>query len=850
MRQLPHSAVGSRLPSTYRPPGTSSVAPANGLPGQSYRQVGNRIAESRAAQQTYTPPRATGTYKAPPTRPPATYTRGGIPFDSYSHPDPFVQMPTYGGKYDPVVYNSPNPRQLPRPAIKPRPSPAPVAKGARVPRGVGGSAVAGGAVAGIGGAVTAGIVLSQGGSVPEAVGAGVGSAVGSVAGGVAGAAIGAALGPVGAAVGGAVGSAVGGWVGAEVGGAIGDWIDGEDIPTESITGNPPAPGAGDPITPTQWINSFPDGTKVDLSPWGGIEFRIKHTGGFIVSRNCSAIKWAPNPNNTTYPYKLSTYSCSDVEVQWNMESKDDLTAETIGVCGASGELPTVPRNLNRPVVFGQPSPTAPPLPEPPTLPNQRPPIPSSLPPTETTPEPIPEPITQTETAPIATSQNTPDQAPAPTGATVPATGTLTQPKRFQTPDGEVTIEASPENPQKYEIQPDGSIQTTPISPEEIPQWDYIPDWLKEELQRRSEADTIPELLPAAGAAVGAATALTPIPTASTKLRTLPGPATAITDPTTNGIRPPASPPKQFPSSTAGNCGCNVPIIANQKKIISMINSSTGTPTPSNATPPPVSPAAEAVSLAAIMQKLNAMQAFAAKAWEATRIQKVLDVLTFVAVMHNVALLSRDVGETFGWVAGQALNVVGIEDEEGNTIDVYGWFTNGIQSLLVSLFGQELYDDARETWLKASSIVRSASMIIWTMRGIMDATQDLMEWVAENTGKIGNALKRFGVVGERAYPWMSERAQARNRIRARFDKVTGTLENAEDVASSFSMATGNILEIQQETGELEQQFADFRTTVLDAVPDPWDDNQPVVTETQTENTASQSPDIQSSDTGRG
>ncbi|MEM6837682.1 MAG: hypothetical protein AAF609_12600 [Cyanobacteria bacterium P01_C01_bin.120] len=252
----------------------------------------------------------------------------------------------------------------------------------------------------------------------------------------------------------------------------------------------------------------------------------------------------------------------------------------------------------------------------------------------------------------------------------------------------------------------------------------------------------------------------------------------------------------------------------------------------------------------ILANLTTLTSFLQKAWQKTRIQKVLDVLTFIGVMHNVALLSRDVGETFGWVAGQALNVVGIEDEEGNTIDVYGWFTSNIQSLLRAMLGDDLYEDARDTWLKASAIVRSASMIIWTMRGIMDATQDLMEWVAENTGKIGNALKAFGVVGRGAYPWMSEGAQARNRIRARISKVTGTLENVEDMASSFSMATGNILEIQDESGELINQFGEFRTTVLDAVPDPWDDNAPVKDAAEQGQTASQSPDIQSSDTARG
>ena len=82
------------------------------------------------------------------------------------------------------------------------------------------------------------------------------------------------------------------------------------------------------------------------------------------------------------------------------------------------------------------------------------------------------------------------------------------------------------------------------------------------------------------------------------------------------------------------------------------------------------------------------------------------------------------------------------------------------------------------------------------------------------------------------------------------KVTGTLESTEDIASSFAMATGNVLEIQQEIGELEGQFSDFKGTVIEAIPDPWEDNSPVQEAFEQSKANSQSPDIASSDTSRG
>jgi len=358
----------------------------------------------------------------------------------------------------------------------------------------------------------------------------------------------------------------------------------------------------------------------------------------------------------------------------------------------------------------------------------------------------------------------------------------------------------------------------------------------------------------------------PMPAASSGPKGATGTATAprteIDDPTKNQTTPPPGKQKQYPTN-AGGCGCNTPIIKNQQTILANQQAATQTQQADlsgirsqlariegNQVNPVTGFAALQTGQVGLLGVVNTLKSFLEKAWETTRIQKVLNVLTFIAVMHNVAMLSRDVAETFGWVASQALQVVGIEDEEGNAIDVYSWFTGSIESLLVAMFGQELVNDARVTWQKANSIIRSASMIIWTMRGILDATQDLMEWVAENTGKIGNALKRFGVVGEKAYPWMSERAQARNRIRSRFEKVSGALENAEDKASSFSMATGSILEIQDETDQLTGQFVDFRESVLNGVPDPWDDNEPVDVVENQGDAISQSPPVSANDADRG
>lgn len=248
--------------------------------------------------------------------------------------------------------------------------------------------------------------------------------------------------------------------------------------------------------------------------------------------------------------------------------------------------------------------------------------------------------------------------------------------------------------------------------------------------------------------------------------------------------------------------------------------------------------------------LQTVDNFMRTAWRATRMDKVLNLLTFIGVMHNVAMLSRDVGETFFQLISQALQAVGVRDEEDNVIDVGEVVGNTVENFLKAILSEPVYNGIGEAWNKANRIISSASAIIWTVRSIADSSLDLMEWISENTGKIGNALKRWGVVGERAYPDMSESARAQNRFRSRFSRVTNTLERAEDYVSTGLQATSTVIEIQEETQELGENWQRFRESVEEGIPDPWADNAPIAAQYAADKAVSDGPDVPPSEAQKG
>lgn len=249
-----------------------------------------------------------------------------------------------------------------------------------------------------------------------------------------------------------------------------------------------------------------------------------------------------------------------------------------------------------------------------------------------------------------------------------------------------------------------------------------------------------------------------------------------------------------------------------------------------------------------------MQKFAETAWKNTKLDKLINLLTLVSVLHNAAMLSRDVGETIGELASNMLATVGIKDETGSQLDINELVSTSVRDFVQTIVGEDVYEDVSKAWQKSSRIVSSAAMIVYTVRGLHDTSKDVMEWTAENTGKIGNALKRWGVVGERAYPWMSERVKAQDAYRRKFERVTAGLESLEDAASSLSQVTGDVRDIQEEYSELQEQRDAFTVLVKDtasgAIPPSSPQNEPILYDENLKEALSESAEAVIADAQKG
>lgn len=235
--------------------------------------------------------------------------------------------------------------------------------------------------------------------------------------------------------------------------------------------------------------------------------------------------------------------------------------------------------------------------------------------------------------------------------------------------------------------------------------------------------------------------------------------------------------------------------------------------------------------------------FLTRAFQATRLDKIINALTLITTLHNAAMLSKSLGQTLGDLTSQALSAIGIKDENNSPLDINAELGRQVNNFMSQLLGADVWTGTKLNWTKASAILSSANQIIWTVRSIADSGREVTEWIANNTGKIGNALKRFRVVGENAYPHMAENVSHQNAWMLKVQRYREGLDTLDDAASSLQGVLGEVQNIQQEAGELMEQKQRFDAAIASAQPKTIPDNDPVKDKASATKQASASPTTQ-------
>ncbi|MCL1474419.1 hypothetical protein [Argonema antarcticum] len=227
--------------------------------------------------------------------------------------------------------------------------------------------------------------------------------------------------------------------------------------------------------------------------------------------------------------------------------------------------------------------------------------------------------------------------------------------------------------------------------------------------------------------------------------------------------------------------------------------------------------------------------------------QILQVVTLITTVHNALILSRDIGQTLFSVVDNglnaALNALGIKDVDDEGVNTDKALKDFINSVGASIFGVRTWTQVQASWAAANRITASANTLLWSVRDLADTTSSMAEMAAENSGKIGNLLRRSGVTQD-VGRWFPENYSRETVFQ---QKMRESLENTQNIAEAFENITSNVLQTQQTIKEIKDNNDAFMKTLETETPKIRVDNKPVKDASIAAKAASQGPDITEVDT---
>jgi hypothetical protein len=204
-----------------------------------------------------------------------------------------------------------------------------------------------------------------------------------------------------------------------------------------------------------------------------------------------------------------------------------------------------------------------------------------------------------------------------------------------------------------------------------------------------------------------------------------------------------------------------------------------------------------------------------------KLPEIVNSLTLIVTLHNAALLSKDLFLTLTSIISNGLFLIGLKDEDDQPYNFNEILGKSAEEFLQNLLGIQVWGGLKEDWKKASKVYHASANLYSSMRSMFDHSTNIQAWTAENVSRIGNSLRKNGVVAENSLPPMSEN----------FNKLSGITE----AANSLNQVTGDLKDITEEINEFKERKANFETALKEAKPNKPTVNKPLAEEEKNENT---------------
>lgn len=183
------------------------------------------------------------------------------------------------------------------------------------------------------------------------------------------------------------------------------------------------------------------------------------------------------------------------------------------------------------------------------------------------------------------------------------------------------------------------------------------------------------------------------------------------------------------------------------------------------------------------------------------IDRLVNYLTLATTIHNATQLSSNIFVTLIQAMQNVLELFGITDSEGNAYNLNDLIGRSLNNMAEAIIGKDNLDNFKKVWAQYNRTYQAAGNLFSSLMNMGDSITQGLQVIGGQTGKIGNALRAWGVVSEKAYSWMNPSPNFSNPLLTK-------LNSLEETASVVENVSQQPLTVKSAKEELEQSSKDL------------------------------------------
>ncbi|MBC5797133.1 hypothetical protein H5968_18730 [Sphaerospermopsis sp. LEGE 00249] len=187
------------------------------------------------------------------------------------------------------------------------------------------------------------------------------------------------------------------------------------------------------------------------------------------------------------------------------------------------------------------------------------------------------------------------------------------------------------------------------------------------------------------------------------------------------------------------------------------------------------------------------------------VNRAVNYMTLAATIHNAVQLSSSVTTTLISSMQNIVSLAELKDSEGTEYNISELIRGSITSLISRVIGAENFASLSAAWKAANRIYQSAGNLFSSLLNMGDTMTQALTVIGGQTGKIGNALRAWGVVSEKAYGWMNPSPNFNNPVLTK-------LQSLNDAASVVETVSTQPLTVKSAKEELEEASAQLQKDI--------------------------------------